>query len=104
MVLEWDRRVPPGYRGCGRRGSDGILQVWRIDFLTPQKGTCMLRKFVGCYSVVAVAVLIAPLLVLAQEGSRRERGDIQVTNDWDNTGLQPQVPDNGTCAIIRLMA
>jgi hypothetical protein len=45
----------------------------------------MLRKLVGWYSVVVVAVLIAPLIVLAQEGARRERGDIQVTNDWENT-------------------
>ena len=26
-----------------------------------------------------------PLVVLAQEGRRGDRGDIQVTNDWDNT-------------------
>jgi len=45
----------------------------------------MSRKLVRWYSVLAVALLIAPLVVLAQEGGRRERGDIQVTNDWENT-------------------
>jgi hypothetical protein len=50
-----------------------------------QKGMSMPRKFIGWYSVLAVVFLIAPLAVLAQEGGRRERGDIQVTNDWENT-------------------
>jgi hypothetical protein len=45
----------------------------------------MHRKWMGWYSVVALAFWIAPLVVLAQEGSRRERGDIQVTNDWEQT-------------------
>jgi len=29
--------------------------------------------------------LIAPLVVVAQEGRRGDRGDIQITNDWENT-------------------
>src|SRR5215217_1559250 len=51
----------------------------------PQKGTSMTRKLLGWYSVVAIAFLIAPLVVVAQEGRRGDRGDIQVINDWDNT-------------------
>ena len=45
----------------------------------------MARKLVGWYSVLAVALLIAPLVVMAQGNRRGDRGDIQVTNDWENT-------------------
>jgi len=45
----------------------------------------MLHKCVGWSSVVAVALLLVPLVVLAQGSRRGDRGEIQVTNDWDNT-------------------
>jgi hypothetical protein len=37
------------------------------------------------WGILAVVLLIAPFVVLAQEGRRGDRGDIQVTNDWENT-------------------
>jgi hypothetical protein len=37
------------------------------------------------WGILAVVFLVAPLVVLAQDGRRGDRGDIQVTNDWENT-------------------
>jgi hypothetical protein len=37
------------------------------------------------WGILAIALLVAPLVVLAQEGRRGDRGDIQVTNDWEDT-------------------
>jgi hypothetical protein len=37
------------------------------------------------WGILAIALLVAPLVVLAQEGRRGGRGDIQVTNDWEDT-------------------
>src|SRR5882672_1140805 len=37
------------------------------------------------WGILAVVLLIAPLVVVAQEGRRGDRGDIQITNDWENT-------------------
>ena len=37
------------------------------------------------WGILAVALLIAPLVVVAQYGRRGDRGDIHVTNDWENT-------------------
>jgi hypothetical protein len=42
-------------------------------------------KWIRAWGILAVVLLVAPLVVLAQEGRRGDRGDIQVTNDWDNT-------------------
>lgn len=42
-------------------------------------------KWIRAWGILAVVLLVAPLMVLAQEGRRGDRGDIQVTNDWDNT-------------------
>src|SRR3989442_12536729 len=42
-------------------------------------------KWIRVWGILAVVLLVAPLVVLAQEGRRGDRGDIQVTNDWDNT-------------------
>src|SRR2546423_777419 len=50
-----------------------------------QKGTSMPRKCVGWSSMVAVAVLLVPLVVMAQGSRRGDRGEIQVTNDWEDT-------------------
>ena len=45
----------------------------------------MPRKCVGWSSMVAVAVLLVPLVVMAQGSRRGDRGEIQVTNDWEDT-------------------
>jgi hypothetical protein len=37
------------------------------------------------WGIIAVALLVTPLAVVAQEGRRGDRGDIQVSNDWENT-------------------
>src|ERR1700704_1605302 len=37
------------------------------------------------WGILAVAFLLTPFAVVAQEGRRGDRGDIQVTNDWENT-------------------
>lgn len=37
------------------------------------------------WGILAVVLLVAPLVVLAQEGRRGDRRNIQVTNDWNNT-------------------
>ena len=42
-------------------------------------------QWIRAWGILAVVLLVAPLGVLAQEGRRGDRGDIQVTNDWDNT-------------------
>jgi len=45
----------------------------------------MRSQWITFYGMLAIIWLLAPLVVLAQEGRRGGRGDIQVTNDWDNT-------------------
>ena len=48
----------------------------------------MFMKWIRAWGILAVVLLVAPLVVLAQQGRRGDqgdRGDIQVTNDWDNT-------------------
>jgi hypothetical protein len=35
--------------------------------------------------MLALVLLISPLVVMAQERRRGDRGEIQVTNDWENT-------------------
>jgi hypothetical protein len=42
-------------------------------------------KWIRAWGILAVVLLVTPLVVLAQESRRGDRGDIQVTNDWDNT-------------------
>jgi len=42
-------------------------------------------KWIRAWGILAVVLLVAPLVVLAQEGRRLGRGDIQVTNNWENT-------------------
>ena len=42
-------------------------------------------KWIKAWGILAVVLLAAPLVVLAQEGRRGDRGDIQITNNWDNT-------------------
>ena len=37
------------------------------------------------FGILAVALLIAPFAVFAQDGRRGNRGNIKVTNDWENT-------------------
>ena len=37
------------------------------------------------WGILAVAFLLTPFAVVAQEGRRGDRGDIQVTNDWEHT-------------------
>ena len=37
------------------------------------------------WGILAVAFLLTPFAVVAQEGRRGDRGDIQVTNDWEQT-------------------
>ena len=45
----------------------------------------MLVTWRRAWGLLIVVLLITPLTVLAQEGRRGDRGDIQVTNDWENT-------------------
>jgi hypothetical protein len=35
--------------------------------------------------ILVIAFLLTPLALLAQDWRRGDRGDIQVTNDWENT-------------------
>jgi len=44
----------------------------------------MSAKWIRVWGILAVVFLVAPLVVLAQEGRRGDRGDIQVFNNWDN--------------------
>jgi len=37
------------------------------------------------WGILAVAFLLTPFAVVAQEGRRGDRGDMQVTNDWEHT-------------------
>jgi hypothetical protein len=37
------------------------------------------------WGILAVALLLTPLVVFGQAGRRGDRGNIQVTNDWENT-------------------
>jgi hypothetical protein len=37
------------------------------------------------WGILAVAFLLTPFAVVAQEGRRGDRGDIQVANDWEQT-------------------
>jgi hypothetical protein len=37
------------------------------------------------WGILAVAFLLTPFAVVAQEGRRGDRGDMQVTNDWEQT-------------------
>jgi hypothetical protein len=41
----------------------------------------MSMKWRRAWGILVVVALIAPLVVVAQEGHRGNRGDIQVTND-----------------------
>jgi hypothetical protein len=45
----------------------------------------MPMKWRRAWGILAIVVLIAPLMVGAQEERRGNRGDIQVTNDWEDT-------------------
>jgi hypothetical protein len=43
----------------------------------------MLSKWGKVWGILAVALLIAPLGSIAQEAYRVDRGNVQVTNDWE---------------------
>jgi hypothetical protein len=42
-------------------------------------------KWIRAWGILTVVFLVAPLVVSAQGDRRGDRGDIQVTNDWENT-------------------
>jgi hypothetical protein len=37
------------------------------------------------WGILAILFFVTPLVVMAQDGRRGDRGEIQVTNDWNNT-------------------
>jgi hypothetical protein len=45
----------------------------------------MSLQFRSSWAIVVIALFLIPLAAFAQDGRRGDRGEIQVTNDWENT-------------------